>query len=167
MKKELIGRFFIIDVKLNYRGHWAAKESGEVYEVKPNGVLVLELLILNGLTGEKYWANIDILYALKEEAEGLYEDKWLRGRVVRKMVRDKLLGREVEPLYWGGHSWRLNPEDTQSIRKEIFGVCEVPVSWKYINRLRDRGAKKFNELKYNPRFRIREWRSKLISYAKS
>jgi len=165
--EKLKGKFFIIDVKLNYRGHWATATDGEVYEVRPNGVLVLELLILNGLTGETHWANVDILYGLKEEAEGLYEDKWLRGRVVRKYVRDELLSREVQALYWGGHSWRLNPEDTQAIRREIFGVCEVPVSYKYLNRLRDQGAKKYDELKHNPRFRIREWKVKLISYAKS
>ena len=167
---------FIIDVKLNYRGHWAHKGEDEVYKVTPNGVLVLELLVLNGCTGEKYWCNLDILYALREEAEGIYNDKFLKGRVVRKLLRDRLLAREVKAPYWSGSSWRLSPEDTKAIRAEIFGVSEVPVSHRYINKLRSGWLKKvragkapknptFLELEDNPRFRIKEWIRALKEYA--
>ena len=172
-------KYYIIDVKMNHRGHWASKGEDTVYEITPNGVLVLELKVLNGVTGEILSpVNIDVLYGLREEAEGIAKNLFLKGRVVRKYVRDRLLGREVLPPYPAGKygsSWRLNPVDSRKIREEIWGVEEVPVSWRYIKKLRhnwldklERGKapknSKFLELEQNPRFRIKEWIGKLYSY---
>ena len=171
----MAAKYFIIDIKLNFRGHWASTENGVIYEIAPNGILVFETKILNGSSGEILTANIDVLYALREEAEGIMNNKFLKGRVVRKYVRDRLLGREVLPPYQAGYGWRLNTVDTRQIREEIWGVEEVPVSWKYIKKLQRNWEKKvaagrepkhatYLELRDNPRFRIKEWIQRLYSF---
>ncbi len=168
-------KFFIVDLKLNFRGHWASGENGAKYEVAPNGTLVFETKILNGSTGKILTVNVDILYALREEAEGIMTNRFLKGRVVRKYVRDRLLGKEVLPPYQVGYGWRLSPADTQKIREKIWGVEEVPVSWRYIKKLQHSWEKKvaagrepkhatYLELRDNPRFRIKEWISTLYSF---
>lgn len=172
----MAAKFFIINIKLNFRGHWASGEDGTQYQITPNGVLVLELKLINGESGDIIPVNVDILYCLKEEAEALMENKFLKGRVVRKLIHNKLLGRETPVPYQAGWGYKLPKDFTRQIRREIFGEELVPVSWRYINKLKNNYLKKkkegrvpknstYLELKPNPRFRVKEWVEALVKYS--